>query len=182
MIHGIGLSGLASILVLGILLQSGAPPRTGDPHADPDASVASGGCEDLVAYVETLFETLDEHPTFGEFWFAPDYDGIQQMERSDVEAIVDDGRALIDDMEAMAVPEPYLPGHEGIQLIFGADVDYVVFLGIDASSPPTPDERDHAFARLLQGELTVANACPDELEEVGGYIFFNPVDIESYFD
>ncbi len=182
MIHGFGLSGLASVLVLGLMLQTATPPRTADPHADPDLTTASGGCEDLVTYVETLFTTLDEHSTFADFWVTPDYDGIQQMDRAEVEAIVDDGRALIDDMDAMDVPEPYATGHDGLALLFDADIDYVAFLGLDASTVPDLDQTERGFALILRGELTVAKACPDELADIGDYVFYDPADLETVFD
>lgn len=181
MIHGVGLSGLASILVLGFMLQTATPPRDSEPHTNPDPST-SGGCEDVVAYVDDLFTTLEDHETFSDFWIAPDYDGIQQMDRADVEAIVDDGRALIEDMQGLTVPAAYAPGHEGLQLLFDADIDYVVFLGIDASTPPGFDQRDRAIARLLQGELAIVKTCPDEVAEVGDFIFYDPADLETYFD
>lgn len=182
MIGGVALSGLASALVLGFMLQTGTPPRTDDPHADPEAVNATGSCEDLATYVEALFTTIEEHEAFFDFWIAPDYDGIQQMDRADIEAIVDDGTALIADLDAMVVPAPYGPGHEGILLVFDADIDYVAFLGLDASTVPDLDQREQGFARILQGELTVANACPDELEEIGDYVFFDPVNLETFFD
>jgi hypothetical protein len=182
MIHGFGLSSLASILILGVMFQTGTPPRGGDPHADPNAASASGTCDDLVDYVETLFETLEEHDTFSDFWVAPDYDSVQQMDRADVEAIVDDGEALLDDLTGLTVPASYGAGHEGIQVILGFDVGYVRFLGIDASSPPDLDEWDRGMALILQGELTTANACPEEIAEIGNFVFYDPEDLETIFD
>ena len=183
MIHGIGLSGLVSILVLSSTLQPATPPRTDDPHTDPDTSTStSEGCEGVVDYVDELFATLDAHPAFGGFWVAPDYDGIQQMDRSDIEEIVDDGAALIEDLDAMSVPTPYAAGHDGLTQLFKADIDYVAFLGIDASTVPNFDQRERALALVLRGELTVAKACPEELSEVGDYVFYSPEDLETVFD
>lgn len=181
MIQGMGLSGLASIVALGFLLQTATPPRTDNPHVSQDQA-ATGGCDDLVAYVDDLFTTLEDHETFGDFWRTPDYDGIQQMDRADVEAIVEDGEALIEDMQGLTVPAAYAPGHEGLQLLFDADIDYVVFLGIDASTPPGFKQRDRAIARLLHGELAIVKTCPDEMAEVGNFVFYDPADLETYFD
>lgn len=182
MIGGVALSGLASVLVLGFMLQTATPPRTTDPHTGPEPSVAEGGCDTLVAYVDALFTTIEEHGTFSNFWVAPDYDGIQQMDQADIEAIVDDGRALLDDLDAMDVPAPYEPGHEGIQLVFGSDIDYVAFLGLDASTVPDLDQWERGIALILQGELTVAKACPDKMAEVGDFVFYDPADLETVFD
>lgn len=183
MIHGFGLSGLASILLLGVLLQTGTPPRADDPHADEVPTTATGTCEDLGDYVQTLFTTIEEHETFSDFWIAPDYDSIQQMDRAEVEAIVDDGETLLDDLAALTVPAAYGPGHDGIQIIFKADIDYVAFLGLDASSVPDLYARERGFARLLQGELMIAKACPEELAEIGDFVFiFDPDELETYFD
>lgn len=182
MIHGFGLSGLASVLVLGLMLQTATPPRTDDPHADPEPTTASGGCEALASYVETLFTTLDEHSTFADFWVTPDFDGIQQMDRADIETIVDDGMALIEDMEMMDVPGPYVTGHDGLALVFDADIDYVAFLGLDASTVPDLDQRERGLALILRGELTVAKACPDELADIGNYVFYDPSDLETVFE
>lgn len=182
MIGGIALSGLASAVVLGFMLQTGTPPRDEDPHADPKPVTATGTCEDLPEYVETLFTTIEEHETFADFWIAPDYDGIQQMDQDDIEALVDDGTTLLADLEAMDVPAPYGPGHEGILLIFDSDVDYVTFLGLDASTVPDLGQWERGMALLLQGELTIANACPDELGQVGNFVFYDPEMIETVFD
>jgi len=182
MIGGVALSGLASVLVLGFLLQTGTPPRTDDPHADPLPVEATGSCADLPAYVEALFTTIEDHDTFSDFWIAPDYDGIQQMDRTEVEEIVDDGTALLEDLRAMQVPAPYGPGHEGILLVFDSEVDYVSFLGIDTSTVPDLNQWERGMARILQGELATAKACPDELEAVGTYVFYDPRDLETVFD
>jgi hypothetical protein len=182
MIQGFGLSGMASVLVLGFLLQTGTPPRTNDPHADPEEGIASVGCDGLVTYVETLFTTLDEHSTFTDFWVAPDYDGIQQMDRDEVQAIVDDGTALLADLDAMEVPESYEPGHEGLHLILDSDLDFVTFLGLDSSIVPALDQWEGGMARILQGELMTAKACPEELAAVGAYVFYDPASLETIFE
>lgn len=178
MIQGFGLSGLAAVLVLGFMLQTGTPPRP----EDPEAGTASQGCDGLADYVETLFTTLDEHPTFIEFWVAPDYDGIQQMDRDEVQGIVDDGAALLAELDAMEVPESYAPGHEGLHLVLGSDLAFVTFLGVDSSVVPALDQWESGMARILQGELLTAKSCPEELAEVGDYVFYDPASLETIFE
>lgn len=184
MIGGAALAGLASALVLSVVLQTGTPTRPDDPHADPAPEVqATGTCDDLVDYVDTLFTTIADHETFDDFRRSGDYDGIQEMDRADIQDLVDDGTALVEDLREMeAIPASFGPGHQGIMLILQSDVDYISFLGLDAATVPDLDQWERGMALLLQGELATANACPDEVEEVGNYIFYDPEEIETVFD
>ncbi|MGI8962968.1 MAG: hypothetical protein ACR2GI_00515 [Thermomicrobiales bacterium] len=176
MIGGVALSGLASILVLSFSLQTAPPPRTEDPHVVPGTTRQVEECEGVVEYADVLFTTFDEHETFGDFWSNGDYDGIQEQDPDDVQAIVDDGLAFLEELDAMEVPALYSSGHEGLTLLFDADLDYVTFLGIDGSTVPDIGQWDRGLALLLDGEITLADACPDEVEALGGYLFF-PIDV-----
>jgi hypothetical protein len=176
MFGGVALSGIVSLLLLSFVAQTATPPRTEDPHSLPTSTEQVAGCDGVVEYADVLFATLDEHQTFGNFWSSGDYDGIQAQDQADVQAIIDDGSAFLDELEAMDVPELYSSGHEGLSLLFDADLDYVIFLGIDGSTVPDIGQWDRGLALLLDGEITLFDTCPDEVEELGGYLFF-PINV-----
>jgi hypothetical protein len=173
-------SSLASILMLGLALQTATPPRHENPHAFPSTeSETTVDCGGVVEYTETLFATISDHAEFSEYWRNGDYSTIQQQDPEDIQDIVDDGNALLEEMETMDVPETYKPGHAGIMELFGYDIGYITFMGIDASTVPNGETWDRGLALVLEGELGTSTACPDEIEEVGGFIFFPIDDLED---
>ena len=176
MIGGIALPGLASILVLSLALQTTTPPRTENPHADPETTEQTAGCDGVVEYADMLFTTFGAHELFADFWANGQTIAIQQEDRAVIQEIVDDGRALLDELDVMTVPELYSSGHEGVMLLFDSEVDYVSFLGIDATTVPDLDQWNRGLALLLDGEISLFDSCPDEVEELGGYLFF-PIDV-----
>jgi hypothetical protein len=177
MIRGVVFSGLATLMLLGITLQAATPPRSDDPHASPGSSLeTSSGCDEVVEYGELLFSMLSDHEEFAEYWSNGNPDDLQSEDVDDVQAIVDDGQALLDEMQEVVVPELYVSGHEGIMLLYGYDVNTAAFFGVDTSEVPDFDQWNRGLALILAGELSIAKACPDEVEEVGGYIFI-PVDV-----
>jgi hypothetical protein len=173
--RGIALSSLASIVMLSLALQTATPPHDEDPHAVPNESQTTDECAAIIEYTETLFATIDDHGVFSDFWLNGDFDTVQQQDRDDIRAIVEDGQALLEDLEKLDVPDVYQRGNDGIIVLFGYDIGYITFLGIDASTVPDLETWDRGLALVLAGELGAANKCPDEIEEVGGYIFF-PID------
>lgn len=176
------MTGLALMMLLGVVFQAATPPRGDDPHRMPSSSQETIGCDGIRDYTDDLLATLRKHDAFAAFWTNPDYDSIQQMDRDEVEAIIDDGNALLEDLGALAVPDVYQKGNEGIMLLIGSDVDYVTFLGVDASTVPDSDQATHGIALILEGELLAAKTCPDEVDEVGGYVFYRIDDLENALD
>lgn len=172
--RGVVLPILASIAFLGLALQPATPPRDSDPHATPAPGAPVGpGCDLVVAYAEGLFGLLSSHEPYFDYFVSGDRNKIQAQGREANEEIVEEGRALLEEMAQLEPPGAYRAGHEGIRLLFDYDVDMVHFMGIDATDAPAPDQeqRDRSFALLLEGELMVAKACPDEIEEIGGQVF-----------
>ena len=181
--RGIALTSLATIVMLTLALQPATPTREEDPHAVPNESqTTTSGCAAIVEYTETLFATIDDHGEFSDFWLNGDYGTVQQQDRDDIRAIVEDGQALLEDLEELDVPEVYQRGNDGIIVLFGYDIGYITFLGIDASTVPDLETWDRGLALVLAGELGAANKCPDEIDEVGGYIFFPIDDLEDALD
>lgn len=179
MIGRVALSGLASILFLSISAQVATPPRAEGPHSFPAPTPAAEECGIVVGYAGELFATFDAHAVFSDFWINGDLDAIQEQDQEELQEIVDDGRALLEDLDALGVPGPYAPGHEGITLLFDSNVDYIEFLGIDSSTVPVIDQWDDSMTLILEGETQLAESCPDEVEELGGYLFFSIESIED---
>jgi hypothetical protein len=180
MMRALAYTGMVSFMLLTVALQ-GTPPRTDDPHATPTEDDTVIGCEGIPDYRQALYGSLNDHETFSDYWVngSRETSDIQQMDAADVEAIIDDGNALLDDLGAMDVPDAYGPAHEGILVLFEHQVRTLTFLTVDASDVPSQEEWERGLALILNGELRTANACPDEVDAAGGFIFFPPDDIED---
>jgi hypothetical protein len=182
MIRTIAVTSLAMMLSLGVFRQESTPvPDDGGKFGGGGAS-ATVGCEGIADYQEALFGLLNDHDLFAEYWNNPSDTGeLQAQDIDELQAVVDDGRALIEEMNALEVPETYAKGHEGITLLFDSELDVATFLGIDASDPIDYDQYDRGLALIFEGELLTTKACPDEMDEIGGYIFFTLESLEDYF-
>lgn len=178
--RGIVMSGLATVVILSLTMQPATPsPDDGSGGFPKEPHTTTASCDDLTRYTEDFYAILEDHSTYTDFWNSGDYDTIQQQDRADIQDIVDDGQAMLEDIEDLDVPEMYAPGQDGILMYFGSDVDYISFLGIDASVVPNFDEFDTSLAFILHGEILAAKTCPDEVEEAGGYIFLPIDDLED---
>jgi hypothetical protein len=180
MMRALAYTGMVSFMLFTFVLQ-GTPPRTDDPHAIPTQDDTVIGCEGIADYQQALYASLNDHEAFSDYWVNGPRETaeIQQMDTVEVEAIIDDGNALLDELRAMDVPNAYIPAHEGILVLFEHQVRTLTFLTVDASDVPSQEEWERGLALILNGELSTANACPDEIEEAGGFIFFPPDDIQD---
>lgn len=176
MIGGFALPGLASVLVLSFTLQTTTPPRTENPHDVPAPTEQTAGCDGVLEYADLLFTTFSAHEEFADFWSNGDPDALQLQDREVLQGIVDDGRTLLDELDVMETPELYALGHEGLMLLFDSEIEWVYFEGIDATAVPDFDQWNRGLALLLDGEIALLESCPDEVEELGGHLFF-PIDV-----
>ena len=179
MLRGMALMSLVPVLMLGIAFPIDAARRGDSAEGTSKRPESTISCEGVVEYTDVLFTTIEEHGDYSDFWINGDYDTIQQQDQGEIQNLVDDGRALLADLEVLEVPGVYQSGHRGIMLLFDNDVDTIEFLGVDAYTVPDFDQWDRGLALILEGEKLVANECPDETEEVGGFIFFSIETLED---
>ena len=171
---------LASSLL--VVLQPATPPATPefDPHEIPaDPEELEDSCRLLLSYQEELHATLDGHGRFMAFWNTGRSADIQEMDGDELQEIIDDGRAMIEDLQALDPPAVYVDGHQGIIDRFDFEIDYVAFLGIDTSVAPSINRVDAALQLLYDGETLAAETCPEEVDDAGGFIFVDPADLKD---
>ncbi len=180
---------LATILVASIatsfaLLQTDSS-RDLDPESYPAGPVPAGAesvdCGRVLSYQQALFSAFDAHRVFMAYWGSGSGSGadVQAMDRDDVAVTVEDGYSLIADLESLAPPAPYADGHDGIIIRFTFEVDYLNFFGIDTSIAPDVNVAQDSLLLMYNGEVAVAEACPDEIDAAGGYIFVDPAVLED---
>ncbi len=138
-------------------------------------------CADLPAFVENVNVTLDEHQTFTSFVFGGDLDSLQTMDPADVDALLEDGQAMLDALAELDVPPAYADGFTGLNLLFSNNRDFVNFLAKDTSAIPEVYGNERALGYIYNGELEVAQKCPAEVEQLGGYVFIDPATLEEDF-
>lgn len=164
------------VLLAGSLVPAAAQVRKGGaPAASPEATTGDPGCELIGSYTEELYAIIDDSGAFAEFFYSDDeWNDIDAGFAADIQA---DGEAMLEEMAAMEVPGAYATGHEGIITFFEFQIDVAHFFGVDTSVVPNLNLQDEAFSLINEGELTVAEACPDEIDDVGGFILIEPEDI-----
>lgn len=159
-----------------------APVVAARPDRDPHfLEGRAPRCADLPGFVESFNATLEAHPTFTEFVFTGDIDTdtVQTLPPADVDALLEDGQATLDDFAELDVPPAYADGFTGLTLLFSVNRDFVNFLARDTSAIPEIFAFDRAIAYIYNGEREVIQKCPAEVEELGGYIFINPATLEG---
>jgi hypothetical protein len=148
------------------------PGETGTP-------VAALECREVESYAADLEDVLEDERVFLEFVFSDlEFDEVPV---EDAEAIIEDGDELIASLSALEVPSPYLPAHEGIILFFQNVIDFTHFYTVDSSTVPDILGFETAMAGIYEGEVALAEACPDEVEEMGGYLFISPATLEDEY-
>lgn len=149
--------------------------KGGGPSASPEATGGEPGCELIRSYTRELFTLIDNSGAFAEFFYtSDDWNDISPEFAADVR---EDGEDLLADVAELEVPGAYARGHEGIVMFFELQISVAHFYGIDTSNVPNLNLQDEAFALINEGELAVAEACPDEIDEVGGFILLEPEEL-----
>jgi hypothetical protein len=180
---------LATSLATGTLAQ-GAPPRP-DSHGAPGGSpvptastpVASGdpGCDQVGNYYRDLSRALLRAKDFFDF-LGDDTIDVGDLTPEEGEKIVASGEALIDDLEELEAPGAYAGANTGIIQLMQVNVDLATFYAIDTSTVPDIAAYDEALVQIHDGEIALADACPDEVDDIGGYVFSDPREIEEDLD
>ena len=136
-------------------------------------------CAELPGFVDDFNAALEDHPTFTDFVFTGDFDTLQALDTAEVDVLLEDGEAALDDLAALDVPPAYADGFAGLTLLFSVNRDFVNFLARDTSAIPEVFAFDRAIAYIYNGEREVVQKCPGEVEELGGYIFIDPATLED---
>lgn len=153
----------------------------GTPASTAEATAVVSGCELIEPYVEALYSTIDESGAFADFFYDPDVSFGDITERQ-ANRIIADGDAMMDDLEVLDVPPPYAEAHRNIQGFLGVQIDMARFYGIDTSVVPDITAYEAALATISEGETALIDACPDEMQAVGGYILIDPADVDVPVD
>lgn len=161
------------VLLAGSIVPAAAQVRKGGGEAaSPEATGGDPGCELIQSYTRELYTLIDDSGAFADFFYTDDeWNEISPEFAADVQ---DDGELLLADMAEMDVPGAYTAAHEGIILFFELQIEVAYFYGVDTSVVPNLNQQDEAFAKINEGELAIAEACPAEIEDVGGYILLEP--------
>jgi hypothetical protein len=148
-----------------------SPSETGTPVA--------AFCSGVETYATDLEEMLEDDGVFLEFVFSDiEFD---ELPAEDAAAIVEDGDSLIASLKTLDVPPPYLPAHEGIILFFQNMIDFTRFYTVDSSTVPDILGFDTAMSGIYEGEMALAEACPEEVDEMGGFLFISPATLEDEY-
>ncbi len=171
MMRGVMLSMLMILLGGQFALQESPSRPVDDLHRIQGESPE---CAGLADYVEAFNLAIEEHPDYFEFFVNGDLDAVPGTDPAELEALVADGDALLGAMDELDVPGTYRLGHGGFRLLFSSVRDYVYFLGLDTSTVPNVFAYERGLRLIYEGELQAAAQCPTEVEETGGFVFYDP--------
>lgn len=172
--------GVQAAIAAMIAISVAAPVAVARPDRDPHFYEGRAPhCAELPGFVDGFNAALEDHPTFTEFVFTGDFDTVQALDDADVDVLLEDGQATLDDLAALDVPPAYADGFAGLTLLFSVNRDFVNFLARDTSAIPEVFAFDRAIAYIYNGEREVVQKCPAEVEELGGYIFIDPATLEA---
>jgi len=158
------------------------PPQFGPtpestPADTPEAASGDASCEAIPAYYRELNRALMHADVFNTF--LSDGAHYEDLTERTAKPILKDIDTLVETLEGLDVPEVYADGNQGIVLLMGFFGDQVSFYGLDSTKVPKPADFDAAWQHIYDGETAAADACPSEIADVGGYIFYDPADLED---
>lgn len=158
------------------------PDAAGNPsNATPTTSIArdkdAAGCGSLATYDIALNKAFAGAGTFSKVLTSStlDYSTITQAEGK---RIVQDGSALIANVEKLNVPPMYADGGKGIVLLLTFLNQEVSFYTVDSSTVPDMDSFSKSGQLIHDGETQAARECPAEVKKLGSYIFIDPTQID----
>lgn len=176
---------MAILFVFGASAQAGA--QRPDPHspsgeaptATPGATPAPAdtGCTLVEAYTADLYSAIDDSGAFAEFFYSDDEFG--DITPAEAEEIIADGETMTATLDDLEVPAAYAGAHANILTWLQINIDMARFYGIDSSVVPDLTAYDEALNGIYQGEAAIAEACPEEIDAVGGYILLDPAGFEG---
>lgn len=170
------------LLALGMLTATAQRPDHGggrSPSPEAGTPVVAEGCSGIETYLQDLDGILAGEGPFIEFIFSNvEFEALTKQE---AEAIIEDGDAVITELDQLEVPDSYRSGHDGIVLFLQNMIDFVRFYGVDSSNVPDVFAYDDAMVAIYQGEVAIAETCPEAVENLGGYIFMDPATLEDEY-
>jgi hypothetical protein len=174
---------LALLIALGSLTAGAQRPDHGGGRSplpgETGTPVATLGCSDVESYTADLEDVLDDEGAFVDFVFSDL--AFEEIPAADAEEIIGNGEEIIASLKELDVPAPYEPAHEGIILFFQNMIDFTAFYSVDSSTVPDILGFETAMTQIYEGETALAEACPDEVDQIGGYIFIDPATLEDEY-
>ncbi|MGB3329046.1 MAG: hypothetical protein WBA46_08845 [Thermomicrobiales bacterium] len=161
------------------------PPQFGPtptPTADGGGGGGGGGessatCAAIPSYYRELNRAFMAADVLGTF--LSDGANYEELTAKTAAPIVEDADTLIQKIEALDVPAVYADGNKGIAMLIGLIRDQVAFYGLDSTRVPKVTVAEEAYQLIYDGETATAEACPREIDDVGGYIFIDPATIKD---
>jgi len=136
-------------------------------------------CAGLSSFQSDLFGTFTEHGEFVEFWSSGEIRDARSLGDDDAQGLAADGEGLVADLSELTAPDVYVSGLEGIVGLFQFELDYFVFYAVDSTTPPNRERYSEALVLIYNGEMNAAEACPDEIDDLGGFVFTDPANLED---
>jgi hypothetical protein len=155
-------------------------PHRGASGSEVTTTVDAGdpGCELVVDYYRDLNRALFRADDFFDY-LADDSADFEDLSAQDAERILESGEALVTDLQDLEVPGAYAEGNEGIINLMQFNLDIVSFYALDSSNVPNVNAFDDAMLQIYEGEIALVDACPDEVDEIGGYVMYDPAELEQ---
>jgi hypothetical protein len=174
------LAALAAAIACSVVLAAPAGVAAARPAGDPHFHEGRAPrCAGLSPFVDGFNAALEAHPTFTNFVFTGDFDTVQSLDSAEIDELLEDGQATLDELDALDVPPAYADGFAGLDLLFTVNHEFVNFLARDTSATPEVFAFDRAIRFLYYGEIEVADKCPAEVEALGGFVFIDPASLEG---
>jgi hypothetical protein len=176
---------LATSLTIGAMSLQGV--ERPDPHrgaggeggqASTPVDAGSPGCDLVIDYYRDLNRALFRADDFFDF-LADESADFEDLTAQDAERILESGGALIADLQDLQVPGAYAEGNEGIIALMQFNLDILSFYALDSSNVPNVNAFDDAMLQIYEGEIALVDACPDEVDEIGGYVMYDPAELEQ---
>lgn len=154
----------------------GASGAESSPESEANSETSdASGCERVETYYDRLWTAMEDSGVYIEFLLSDSNFG--DLTQREAEEIIAEGENLITTVETLDVPAAYTSGHEGILLFLKVNSDIARFYALDSSIVPDLNAFEEARLMIYEGEIALLEACPDEMDAIGGYIMFDPMGI-----
>lgn len=166
--------GLVFILAL-VLAGSAAAQDSGTPGAGTQGSATAVAvdCSTAGPYAQSVVTAFNGAGPLIDFM--SDADATWgTMSDEDANAAIAAGDALLAELSSIEPPAIYAQAHEGIITVVRFNVGLVRFYTFDSSLVPDIAQMEMAWKRIDAGEYAIADACPQEVAQRGGYLVFEP--------
>jgi hypothetical protein len=151
------------------------------------------GCADLFAYRNDVYGLFGNYPTFTEWWANSESPAIDAMQPDLAEVVVSEGRDFVEAFDALDVPPAYAEGNDGWVGLYAFFNDLITWVVLGDGDEPDTDDLQEAVDNIAAGESNAAAVCPDEIEDLDGFVLYasdaledidvpaDPLDIDKDF-